>query len=234
MTSLHQRLNQECVHERESAVERLHLRWSSSSRVIVDRPPSQPFSRRQMSGGPISCSVKASPNDLGVGDSRRRGNASEGFQLSDSKWASSSGVITDRPPLQPLRCRGSAVGRLQQSDSRWNSGSQTNRDRPPSPARANVRMLVGPSRVSALKHSVEMKNHDIVGLNKSLEQLYLSSHNIGDDDYKSLADEGLLRMLEENQSLHRLATPVGSYASPHNEYLNDNHQKNSCSRAKAA
>ena len=160
MTSLHQCLSEENMHERESAVEGLHSRWSSSSRVIVDRPPSQPLSRRQMSGKPMSCSVKAIRKDAGVGDTRRRGNASEGFQLSDSKWASSSGVITDRPPLQPLRCPGSSVQRLQKSESRWSSGSRTTLDTALSQALARHRMQVGPSSVSELEHSVETKNQE--------------------------------------------------------------------------
>ena len=162
MTSVHQRLDQENVHERESAVERLQSRWSSSSRLIIDRPPSQPLSRRQMSGGPRSDSVKESHKDPGVGDAHRRGNAFERPQQSDLKWTSGSGVITDRPPLQPLSRRGSAVGRLQQSDSRWSSGSRATFDAASSQALARHRMIVGPSRASALKHSVEMKNHDII------------------------------------------------------------------------
>jgi hypothetical protein len=99
MTSLHQRLNQENVHERESAVERLQSRWSSSSRVIVDRPPSHPPTRRQMNRRPSSGSVKESHHkDPDTGNSRLR--------RSNSKWASGSGVITDSPPLQPLSRRG--------------------------------------------------------------------------------------------------------------------------------
>jgi hypothetical protein len=46
------RVNQDNSYGQESAAGRLHSRWSSSSRVIVDRPPSHPFSCRQMSGGP--------------------------------------------------------------------------------------------------------------------------------------------------------------------------------------
>jgi hypothetical protein len=164
MTSLHQCLNQENVHAQESAVERLHSRWSSSSRVTVDRPPSQPLSRRQMSGGPSSGSiVKESHTDpCVVGDAHRRGNAFERLQQSDSKWTTGSGVIPDRPPMQPLSCRGSAVGRLQQSDSRWSSGSRPTFDTTSSQALARHRMLVGPSIVSALEHSVEKKNQDIL------------------------------------------------------------------------
>ena len=135
MTSLHQRLDRENVHERESAVERLHSRWSSSSRVIVGIPPSQPLSRRQMSGGPSSGLIKESHKDPGVGDAYRRGNAFERPQQSDSKWTSGSGVITDSPPLQPLSRhqsrRGSAGGRLQRSNSMWTSGSKVIVDSPP-------------------------------------------------------------------------------------------------------
>ncbi len=141
MTSLHQRLNQECVHERESAVERLHLRWSSSSRVIVDRSPSQQLSRRQMSQGRGSGSVKDNNNDPVVGDAHRRRSAFGRLQQSDSKWTSGSEAITDRPPLQPLSCRGSAIGRVEQSGSRWVSGSRAS--------------------ISALEHSFEMNNHDV-------------------------------------------------------------------------
>jgi hypothetical protein len=46
------RVNQDNSYGQESAAGRLHSRWSSSSRVIIDRPPSHPLSCRQMSGGP--------------------------------------------------------------------------------------------------------------------------------------------------------------------------------------
>jgi hypothetical protein len=94
MTTLHQCLDQ------ESAVESLHSRWSSSSQVIADRPPSQPLSRR------------------------------------------------------------SSVQRIQKSDSRWSPGSQTTMDTALSLALARHRILVGPSNVSALKYSVKMKNQE--------------------------------------------------------------------------
>jgi hypothetical protein len=98
MMSLHQHLNQENVHEREGAVEALQSRWSSSCRAIVDRPPSHPPTRRQMGGRPSSGSVKESHlMDPHTGNSRRG--------LSNSKWNSGSGVITDSPPLQPLSRR---------------------------------------------------------------------------------------------------------------------------------
>jgi hypothetical protein len=131
MTSLCQRLSQENAHERESAVkQRLHSRWSSSSRVTVDRPPSQPLSRRQrISGGPNSGgSVKESHKDPGVGDAHRRGNASKRLHQNHSRWASGSEVINDRPPFPPPRCRGTAVGRLQKSDSTCSSGSRATFD----------------------------------------------------------------------------------------------------------
>jgi hypothetical protein len=157
MTSLHQCLNQ------ESTVESLYSRWGSSSRVVGDRPPSQPLSRRQMYGGPSSgCSGKQSHKDPEMGSAHRRGNAFERLQQqSVSKWTSGSGVITDRPPSQPLSRRGSSVQRIQQSDSRWSSGSQPRFDMALSQALSDHRMLVGPSSGSALEHSVEMKNHDL-------------------------------------------------------------------------
>jgi hypothetical protein len=98
MTGLHQRLNQENGHEREGAVERLQSRWSSSSQVIVDKPPSHLPTRRQMGGIPSSGSVKEYRHtDAGTGNSRRG--------QSNSKWDSGSGV-TDSSPLQPLSRRG--------------------------------------------------------------------------------------------------------------------------------
>jgi hypothetical protein len=164
MTCLHQRINQENLRERgEGVVEMLHSRWSSSSRVIADRPPSQPLSRRQVSEVPSSSSVKESHEDPCVGDAHRRESAVEQLQPSDSKWTSGSRVIADRPPLQPLSRRGSAVGKLQQSDSRWSSGCRAiTFDTSSSQALARHLMLVEPSSVSALRHcSVEMKkNHD--------------------------------------------------------------------------
>jgi hypothetical protein len=123
------RAEAEAVKERESAVEqRFHLRWSSSSRVIVDRQPSRPLSR-QISGGPCSGgSVKESRKDPGVGGAHRRGNASKRLHQNHSRWASGSGVINDRPPFQSPSCRGSAVERLHQSDSRWSSGCRATSD----------------------------------------------------------------------------------------------------------
>jgi hypothetical protein len=99
MTSLHQRLNQDNVHEQECAVERLQSRWSSNCRVIVDRPPSHPPARQQMGGRLSSGSVKESHHE-----EPDTGNAQRG--RSDPKWDSGSGVITDSPPLQPLSRRG--------------------------------------------------------------------------------------------------------------------------------
>jgi hypothetical protein len=139
MTSLHQPINQESIHQREGAVERLHSRWSSSSR-----------------GGP-------SHIDLAVDDAHRRGGAVERLQPSDLKWASGSKLIADRPPSQPRSRRGSAVRKLQQSDSRWNSGSRgaTFDTTSPQAHAPYNKMLLEPSNVSALEHSVEMKKHHI-------------------------------------------------------------------------
>jgi hypothetical protein len=123
------RAETEAANERESAVkQRLHLRWSSSSRVIVDRPPSRPLSR-QLSGGPCSGgSVKESRTDPGVGDAHRRGNASKRVHQNHSRWASGFGVINDRPPFQSPSCRGSAVDRLHQRDSRRSPGCRATFD----------------------------------------------------------------------------------------------------------
>jgi hypothetical protein len=134
MTSLHQRINQEHVHEQERAVEELHSRWSSSSssgsQVIVDRLPSQPLSRHQS----------------------RRGSASGRIQRSNSKRPSSSGVIADSPLLQPLSRRRSAVGRLELSGSRWSSGSQAASNTASSQALVRTEIIVRPNSVSALMH----------------------------------------------------------------------------------
>jgi hypothetical protein len=203
MTSLHQPLNQENAHEqRESAVQRLDLRWSSSSssssRVAVDRAPSQPMRRRPMSGGPSSDSVKESRTDPCVADAppRRRENESERLQQSDdSRSASASGVTTDRPPFQPLTCPGSApVGRLQQSDSRWSSGSAaTSFAGTAFQALAPLRTLAGPS-------SAEMTTHDalittiralcilnLLGKRHKRQSLVASGSETGDklDTYRS-------------------------------------------------
>jgi hypothetical protein len=102
MMNQRQRLNQEHVHERESAVERLQSRWSSSSLVIVDIPPSQPLNRRQTSGRPSSDSVKESRHkDPGTGDPRR-GSAVGRLQRRRSKRTFGYGVIAKSPLLQPL------------------------------------------------------------------------------------------------------------------------------------
>jgi hypothetical protein len=94
MTSLHQCLDH---------------RWSSNTRAIVDRPPSQPPSRRQMSGIPCSGSEKESHHkDPGAGNCRR-GSPGGRLQRSNSKWTSGSGVVTDSPPLQPHSHRGLPV-----------------------------------------------------------------------------------------------------------------------------
>jgi hypothetical protein len=101
MSSLYQNINQEAVHEQESAVEGIHSRWNSSSQVIVDRLPSQPLSRREF----------------------RREAATGGLQGSNSNWTYDSGVIVDSLPSLPVSCRRSAVGELLQGSSRWSSGS---------------------------------------------------------------------------------------------------------------
>jgi hypothetical protein len=162
MTSLHQCLYQENALAEESAVEGLHSRLSSSSRVVVDRPPSQPLSRRTMYEGPSRDSANESHEDPQMGDGHRRGNTFERLQQqSDSKWTSGSGGITDRSPLQPLSRRGPYVQMIQQSYSRWSSGSRAICDTALSQALTGHRILGGPSSVSSLEHSVETKNQEI-------------------------------------------------------------------------
>jgi hypothetical protein len=75
MSSPHRSLNQEMVqeqkrHKRESSVENFQSRWSSKkTRFIVDRPPSQPLSRRECAIGRL--------------------------QESGSRWSSGSQVVFD-------------------------------------------------------------------------------------------------------------------------------------------
>jgi hypothetical protein len=142
MTSLHQQINEGNVHERESAARRLQSRWIPSSRVVFDRPPSQPLSPRHMSRRTRSGSVQeiqhkepmfrrprshsvdeSQHNGPGTGDSQR-GSADGEFQCSKSKWTSGSGAISDTPPSKPISHRGAAVESLELSGSRLNAGSQ--------------------------------------------------------------------------------------------------------------
>jgi hypothetical protein len=151
----HQHLDQ------ESADERLPSRWSSSSRVIVDAPPSQPVRRQEMGESPAcSGSVKQTSqhkDNLGTTRNLRRESAFGSLQRSNSRWTSR--VITDSPPLQPLSRRGGSpapVGIIQQSGSRWSSGSQ-----------ATIFH-------TARKHSAVMKNHD----NDIIFEATIRSHRI--------------------------------------------------------
>jgi hypothetical protein len=157
MTTIHQRVNQDNVHERVSTVERLQSRWNSGSRVIVDKPPSQPLNLRQMSRKPSHGSVKKSyrcHKDLVMCHSRRENTVGR-LQQINSMWTSSSGVITDSPPLQPLSRRESAVGKLQ------TNGSQASFDTASCQVLIPHRTIERPSRVSALEHPGAMKNYDI-------------------------------------------------------------------------
>jgi hypothetical protein len=125
---LHNHLNQENSHERESAPgARLYSRWSSSARVIVDRSPSQPLSCCQMSRGSGNVSVKESHDEDRSGQS-------------DSKSRSRLG---------------STVGRLQDSDSRWSSSYRAAFDMAPSEPLARRRMIAGPKIASAGKESLK-------------------------------------------------------------------------------
>ena len=144
------------MHERESAAERLQSRWSAGSRVIADKPPSQPLSLRQMSKKP-----SRGDKDRQVMRNSCLGSTVGRLQHSSSKWTSGSKVITDSPPLQPLSRRESAFGKRQQSGPRWSSGSLPSFDTASSQSLVRHRMIVSSSVVSALKHSATMKNHGI-------------------------------------------------------------------------
>jgi hypothetical protein len=99
---LHKYLNTESAHLRKRAVGRLHSEQNSSARVISDRPPSQPRSQHQMSGGPSNVSGKESHKDPAAGEAHEQGSSAfEEAQKSDSKWNSGSGPLTDTPPLHP-------------------------------------------------------------------------------------------------------------------------------------
>jgi hypothetical protein len=117
---LHKPLDQEHVHGRHSAAGRLHSRQNAMNRVMSDRPPSQPRSRHQKSGGSCSVSLKESHKNLVVGEGHRRGSrVFERLQQSESKWNSGSGALADRPPSQPFNRHGISGA---SDESRWSSG----------------------------------------------------------------------------------------------------------------
>jgi hypothetical protein len=143
---LDRHLNQESSHKQEriSSITRLHSRWNSGSRDMVDKPPSQPRSRRRMSGGrPSSATLvkESHQEDPRTSEVRR-------LQQSDSMWTSGGARTTNiRPPLR----RGKAFRRFHHGACRWTSSSRSALDRVPTPAPAPHRMIVGLSSVSALK-----------------------------------------------------------------------------------
>jgi hypothetical protein len=157
MTSLHQQIYQGDVHKRESAVERLQSsRWTSSSRIIVDKPPSSP---RRMSSIPNSSPVEENQHkDLGTGYSQP-GSPNGRLQCGNAKWTSGSAVITDSPPSQPPSHRAGAFGSLELFGSRWNSGSQGNFGTASSQTLGCHRTIAQPSSISALEHSAAIKKH---------------------------------------------------------------------------
>jgi hypothetical protein len=138
----------------------LQSRWSSSSQTFVDKPPSQPLIRRQMSE--ITSTSPATENCRTIPDtgSSRQCITIERLPPMNSKLTSSSVFTTDRPPLQPLGNRGSPVIGHQQSNSRWSSGSQATFDTTSLKALVRQSMVVQPSSVSILKYSDKMQNHD--------------------------------------------------------------------------
>jgi hypothetical protein len=154
---LHKCINKEKAHGRESAVgKQLDSRQNLITRVISDRPPSQPRRRCRMSVEPSSVSVKESHKDPGAGEAHHLGRFAL-KRLSDSKWSSGSGALTDRPPLQPFihhgiseASRASTKGyqedpileepRPESNDSRWSSGYRSSFDLSPFEALAGSSM----------------------------------------------------------------------------------------------
>lgn len=120
-------------------------RWSSSSLVIVDRPPSQPL--RDTSDSRWS-SVDQVAIDTAPSQPLRH--------TSDSRWGSVDQVAIDTAPSQPLH---------DTSDSRWSSVDRAVLDTAPSQPLARPRVILGPSLVStineSLRHPTEMKNINI-------------------------------------------------------------------------
>jgi hypothetical protein len=159
MTSLHLRLNQENEREQESAFEMIQSRWSLSSQTFVDKPPSQPLSRRQMSENTSSSPETENCHTLPDTGSSRQKFALDRLQRINSKLTSNSVVTADRPPLQPLSSRGSPVIGHQRSSSRWSSGSHVSFDATSLEALVRQPIIVQPSSVSILKHSDTMQNH---------------------------------------------------------------------------
>jgi hypothetical protein len=178
---LHQHLNKENTHGRESAVERLHWGRSSSTRAIFGTPPPpmQPRSPRKMRQGLRSVSVKEEYKNSGAGEAHQRGSrVFEGLQQGDSKWNSGSGGLTDHPPLQPVsrhemseaRCAltnedheeptveesqsESSFRSLQQCGVSLSSGYRASFDMAPSQALARRRRIVEPSIVKAVNESI--------------------------------------------------------------------------------
>jgi hypothetical protein len=156
-------LHREYSRERKHApAEKLHSRWSSSARVMVDKPPSQPLSyRRQMLVGGGS-GRRVSPVKKG-GEIRKRPR----LQRSDSMWTSGgAGTTKDRPPLQPFRAGSTRTigARLQRSgSSRWSSSSRAAADTPPSNAlaRRDPVIVEESSSVSAALLQQPKRHHSI-------------------------------------------------------------------------
>lgn len=172
---LHHHLYQESSHERGSvpAATSLHSRWSSSSQVIVDKPPSQPPSCSPRS----VASVKESHQRLEDAQTSKFGR----LQRSDSKlWTSSgAGTTTGRPPLRrgkafrrlphgagtttdrpPFR-RGKPFRGFHHGACRWFPSSRSIFDKVPTPPARARRVIVGVSNTfSLLDPSLELKDRD--------------------------------------------------------------------------
>jgi hypothetical protein len=100
----HHHLNQEDSHERKPAPPTSlpsPSRWSSSARLIVDGPPSQPLSCCRISRGPsISVAVNESHQEDVL--DRLRITIGKLQADSDSRWSSSYRAASDTAPSKPL------------------------------------------------------------------------------------------------------------------------------------
>jgi hypothetical protein len=170
MTSLQQSPNVKHVLHRESAGDKLKSRWSSNPRV-VDRPPSQPPRRRQVSKTPCSGSGEESHlKDPGTSGNSRRGSAIGILQRSNSSSGSPSkeshskdlGTSSDHQ-------RASLVGRLQRSFSSCDSPVKESRHKAPGSS--------GNTRRGSAFGRLQWSNSKLTGGDSPRPSLSRSGHN---------------------------------------------------------
>lgn len=99
------------------AFERLQQRdskWYSGSGGLADRPPSQPFIRRGISGAKCA-STEEYQKDSSLKEPRPERSIRILQQSDDSRWSSGSRATFDMAPVQALE--GRSIRRLKQSDN---------------------------------------------------------------------------------------------------------------------